>query len=141
MKNIKRHLAGSIMIGVLTLFATRGFAQAPHTSEAIRPFHVKISETTLTDLRRRVLTTRWPDKETVSDRSQGVKLEQMQKLVSYWGKNYNWRKAEAKLNALPQFVTNIDGLDIYFIHVRSRNPNALPLIITHGWPGSIFELL
>jgi len=86
------------------------------------------------------LPTRWPNKETVSDRSQGVKLETIQTLVKYWGTNYDWRKVEAKLSFLPQFVTNIDGIDIYFIHVRSRYPNALPLIITHGWPGSILEL-
>jgi hypothetical protein len=108
---------------------------------AIRPFHINVPEEALVDLRRRVAATRWPDQETVSDRSQGVQLAKIQELVRYWGTDYDWRKAEAKLNALPQFVTNIDGLDIHFIHVRSRHPNALPLIMTHGWPGSIFELL
>jgi pimeloyl-ACP methyl ester carboxylesterase len=95
----------------------------------------------LDDLRRRIAATRWPDRETVGNPSQGVQLEKLQALVRYWGTNYNWRKAEAKLNALPQFVTTIDGVDIHFIHVRSKHPNALPVIITHGWPGSVFELL
>ena len=107
--------------------------------DAIRPFHVNIPKKALVDLRRRIAATRWPDKETVADQSQGVQLAKLQELVRYWGTNYDWRKAEAKLNALPQFMTNIDGIDIHFIHVRSRHPNALPLIITHGWPGSVFE--
>ena len=100
---------------------------------------MSISEAALVDLRRRIAATRWPEKETVSDRSQGVQLARLQALVGYWGTKYDWRKAEAKLNALPQFVTTIDGLDIHFIQVRSRHPNALPLVITHGWPGSVFE--
>jgi pimeloyl-ACP methyl ester carboxylesterase len=108
---------------------------------AIRSFHVHISDEALTDLRQRIAVTRWPEKETVADQSQGVQLAKLQKLVRYWGTDYDWRKAEAKLNALPQFVTTIDGLDIHFIHVRSRHKNALPVIITHGWPGSVFELL
>jgi hypothetical protein len=107
----------------------------------IRPFRVNIPEEQLVDLRRRVAATRWPDRETVNDRSQGIQLARLQELVRYWGTEYDWRKAEAKLNAQPQFVTEIDGLDIHFIHVRSRHPNALPLIMTHGWPGSVFELL
>ena len=110
--------------------------------KTIRPFAVPtVSQATLDDLRRRVAATRWPEKETVTDDSQGVQLSTMQKLASYWAKDYDWRKCEAKLKALPQFVTNIDGLDIHFIHVRSKNPNALPIIITHGWPGSIIEQL
>src|SRR5512133_1014467 len=109
--------------------------------KAIRPFHVNVPDEALVDLRRRIAATRWPDKETVEDRSQGVQLAQLQELVRYWGTGYDWRKAEAKLNSLPQFMTNIDGVDIHFIHVRSRHPNALPLIMTHGWPGSVFELL
>jgi len=108
---------------------------------AIRPFSVHLPDEALTDLRTRIAATRWPDKETVKDRSQGAQLEQFQALVRYWGSGYDWRKAEAKLNALPQFTTNIDGLDIHFIHVRSKHPNAMPLLITHGWPGSIFEFL
>jgi pimeloyl-ACP methyl ester carboxylesterase len=93
------------------------------------------------DLRRRIAATRWPDRETVNDRSQGIQLAKLQELVRYWGTGYDWRKAEAKMNSLPQFVSKIDGLDIHFINVRSRHPNAMPLIMTHGWPGSLFELL
>lgn len=107
----------------------------------IRPFKVNIPEGALTDLRRRILATRWPDKETVADQSQGIQLARLQNLVRYWGAGYDWRKAEAKLNSFPQFMTTIDGVDIHFIHVRSKNPNALPLIMTHGWPGSVLELL
>jgi pimeloyl-ACP methyl ester carboxylesterase len=111
------------------------------TALEIRLFHVDIPEDELADLRRRIAGTRWPDPETVTNQSQGVQLEKLQALVRYWGADYDWRKAEAKLNGLPQFVTEIDGLDIHFIHVRSRHEDALPLIVTHGWPGSIFELL
>jgi pimeloyl-ACP methyl ester carboxylesterase len=107
--------------------------------EAIRPFRVKVSDEALADLRRRLAATRFPDKETVSDRSQGAQVANLQELIRYWGTDYDWRKAEARLNAFPQFVTNIDGVDIHFIHVKSRHPNALPLVITHGWPGSVFE--
>jgi len=108
---------------------------------AIRPFHVNVPEAELTELRRRINATRWPERETVPDQSQGVQLDTMQQLARYWGTEYDWRKAEAKLNALPNFVTEIDGLDIHFIHVRSKHENALPLIVTHGWPGSIIEQL
>ena len=111
------------------------------TTPAIRPFRINIPEEDLVDLRRRIAATRWPDRETVTDQSQGVPLAKLQELVRYWGTDYDWRKAEATLNALPQFVTEIDGLDIQFIHVRSRHANALPLIMTHGWPGSPLELL
>ena len=107
----------------------------------IRPFRVDIPEEALLDLRRRIAATRWPDRETVDDQSQGIQLAKLQDLVRYWGAGYDWRKAEAKLNALPQFITAIDGVDIHFVHVRSPHPNALPLIMTHGWPGSVFELL
>jgi pimeloyl-ACP methyl ester carboxylesterase len=100
-----------------------------------------VPQAALDDLRRRIAATRWPEKETVADQSQGVQLATMQKLASYWGKDYDWRKCEAKLKALPNFITTIDGLDIHFIHVRSKNPNALPVIVTHGWPGSIVEQL
>ena len=108
---------------------------------SIRPFQYHVSEEALLDLRRRVASTRWPEAETVSNTSQGVQLATMQKLATYWGSGYDWRRCEAKLNALPMFVTRIDGLDIHFIHVRSKNPNALPIIITHGWPGSVIEQL
>ena len=110
-------------------------------SSDIRPFHVDVPETELIELRRRINATRWPDRETVTDSSQGVQLATMQKLARYWATDYDWRKVEAKLNALPQFITTIDGLDIHFIHVRSKHENALPLIVTHGWPGSIIEQL
>jgi pimeloyl-ACP methyl ester carboxylesterase len=106
-----------------------------------RPFQAEIPEQALDDLRRRIAATRWPSKELVEDRSQGVQLATIQQLARYWETDYDWRKAEAKLNALPQFKTEIDGVDIHFIHVRSRHENALPLIITHGWPGSVIELL
>jgi hypothetical protein len=107
----------------------------------LRPFKVQIPQAALDDLRRRIAATRWPDKETVADQSQGAELAKLQELVRYWGNGYDWRKAEAKLNALPQFTTNIDGVEIHFIHVRSRHTNALPVIITHGWPGSVIEQL
>jgi pimeloyl-ACP methyl ester carboxylesterase len=115
--------------------------RAAKESGAIRPFRIDIPEAALVDLRRRIAATRWPGKETVADRSQGVQLAKIQPLVRYWGTGYDWRKVEARLNALPQFMTEIDGLDIHFIHVRSRHPNALPLIITHGWPGSVLEIV
>src|SRR5215207_7035942 len=108
---------------------------------AVRPFHVDVPEEELVELRRRIAATRWPSKELVEDRSQGVQLATIQALARYWATDYDWRKAEAKLNALPQFTTEIDGVDIHFIHVKSPNENALPLIMTHGWPGSVIELL
>jgi pimeloyl-ACP methyl ester carboxylesterase len=107
--------------------------------DGLRSFRVQVPATQLSELRRRIRATRWPDKETVTDRSQGPPLEALQALVGYWGTGYDWRKAEAKLNAFPQFVTAIDGVEMHFIHVRSRHKNTLPLIIVHGWPGSIFE--
>ncbi|MCF5570540.1 epoxide hydrolase, partial [Pseudomonas sp. PA-3-11C] len=109
--------------------------------ESIRPYRIHVDEAQLADLKKRIAATRWPDKETVNDVSQGVQLAQVQALVKYWGSGYDWRKAEAKLNALPEFITTIDGVDIQFIHVRSPNPNAMPLLLTHGWPGSQFEFL
>ena len=155
-------VAVAVAAGVLGfLFAARGDAQsvaagdtptaagglasvksgAAVEDETIRPFHIHFPEEALVDLRQRIAAMRWPDKETVADASQGVQLATMQKLAQYWGSDYDWHKCEAKLNALPQFVTTIDGLDIHFIHVRSKNPNALPVIITHGWPGSVIEEL
>ena len=126
----------------LFVFYTSVTANAAQDSTSIRPFTVPtVSQAALDDLRRRVAATRWPEKETVADDSQGVQLATMKSLAAYWGKTYDWRKCEAKLKALPHFVTNIDGLDIHFIHVRSKNPNALPMIVTHGWPGSIIEQL
>ena len=111
------------------------------TTTAIRPFHVSFPDGALADLKRRVAATRWPERETVADQSQGVQLATVEKLARYWATDYDWRKCEARLNALPQFVTTIDGLDIHFIHVRSKHPHALPIIVTHGWPGSIIEQL
>src|SRR6201988_2005299 len=108
---------------------------------SIRPFQLSFPEAELTELRRRVSMTRWPERETVSDTTQGVQLATVQKLARYWATDYDWRKCEARLNALPQFMTEIDGLDIHFIHVRSKHENALPLIVTHGWPGSVIEQL
>ena len=110
-------------------------------ASAIRPFHVSIPEADLTDLRRRVNATKWPERETVADATQGVQLATIQKLADYWGKDHDWRKCEAKLKALPHFITEIDGLDIHFIHVRSKHEHALPMIVTHGWPGSVIEQL
>ncbi len=110
-------------------------------SDAVRPFRVNFPDAELAELRRRISATRWPDRETVTDQSQGPQLATLQKLARYWATEYDWRKVEPRLNALPNFVTNIDGLDIHFIHVRSKHKNALPLIVTHGWPGSIIEQL
>ncbi|MBY5869465.1 epoxide hydrolase family protein [Rhizobium leguminosarum] len=138
---------------LLSGFAAAGITAVllPHTSNAadvvgvvsdeIRPFKAEVSEAALADLRRRLAETRWPDGETVMDRSQGVQPDRLKALVRYWQSSHDWRKAESRLNAFPQFLTTVDGLDIHFIHVRSRHGNALPLIMTHGWPGSVFELL
>ena len=116
-------------------------ARVETKSDAIREFHVNVPESELAELRSRINATRWPDRETVSDATQGVQLATTQALARYWATDYDWRKCEARLNALPQFITEIDGLDIHFIHVRSKHPNALPVIVTHGWPGSIVEQL
>lgn len=132
-------LAASAAAGAVAL-AARHLAAAPERA-AVNPFRINVPEEALSDLRRRIAATRWPDRETVGDRSQGVQLANLQELVRYWGTEYDWRKAEAKLNALPQFMTTIDDVDIHFIHVRSRHPNALPVVITHGWPGSVIEQL
>jgi pimeloyl-ACP methyl ester carboxylesterase len=113
----------------------------PQAGTTIRPFRIDVPEADLVDLQRRIAATRWPSRELVADRSQGVQLATIQELTRYWATDYDWRKCEAKLNALPQFTTEIDGVDIHFIHVKSRHEDALPLIITHGWPGSVIELL
>src|SRR5688572_23410829 len=109
--------------------------------DAIRPFRVSIPEKEIDELRRRIAATRWPTRELVDNRSQGVQLATLRELARYWSTEYDWRKCEARLNSLPQFTTEIDGVEIHFIHVRSRHENALPLIMTHGWPGSVVELL
>ena len=139
-------LVGGAAIGlstaILPLVANAADAiDAVSAAGAIRPFRAEIPETAIIDLRQRLAVTRWPEDETVADRSQGVQSARLRNLVSYWQTSYDWRKGEEKLNAIPQFLTNIDGLDIHFIHVRSRHENALPLVMTHGWPGSVFELL
>ena len=120
---------------------TEGGQQTGGDKTAVHPFHVNVPEAELTELRRRINTAKWPERETVTDDSQGVPLAMIQELARYWATDYDWRKCEAKLNALPQFTTEIDGLDIHFIHVRSGHDNALPLIVTHGWPGSVVEQL
>jgi pimeloyl-ACP methyl ester carboxylesterase len=119
--------------------STQPGSEQAATKDAVRPFRVDVPDAELTELRKRVAATRWPERETVADGSQGVQLATMQKLAKYWATDYDWRKCEAKLNAVPQFITEIDGLDIHFIHVRSKHEDALPLIVTHGWPGSVIE--
>jgi pimeloyl-ACP methyl ester carboxylesterase len=146
MKKTTNLIASTVITGALALQGTTSNSQGPsltdyRSSETIRPFQVSISNDDLKDLRKRILETRWPDKETVSDQSQGAMLSKLQGLVNYWGKSYDWRRAEKKLNSFPQFITTIDGVDIHFIHVRSKERNAMPIIISHGWPGSIIELL
>lgn len=131
-------LAGTMLAGALVM---NGAISQAQSTAAIRPFKVQVPKKEIADLKRRLSEARLPDRELVTDQSQGVQLAVMQQLVRYWTTGYDWRKAEAKLNALPQFITNIDGLDIHFIHVRSKERNALPVIITHGWPGSVFEEL
>lgn len=126
-------------LGLLAMPTT--VSAASSASEAIRPFRVSFPDEALIDLRRRIRETRWPTRELVDDDSQGVRLRLMQQLATYWSTKYDWRKVEARLNGLPQFVTTIDGVDIQFIHVRSKHPNALPVIVTHGWPGSVIEQL
>ena len=132
-------LAISATAGVLSVLPAYFVLAADDNT--IRSFKINVPEEQVVDLRRRIAATRWPDRETVADQSQGVQLAKLQELVRYWGTDYDWRKIETKLNTLPQFVTTIDGVDIHFIQVRSRNANALPVIITHGWPGSVIEQL
>lgn len=147
MQKSKSILATTVLTGALVMQGAVSSAQPavlaePISNETIRPFKkVHFPEKELADLKRRILATRWPEKEPVNDQSQGVPLATMKALARYWATEYDWRKAEAKLNALPQFITEIDGLDIHFIHVRSKHKNALPIIVTHGWPGSVFEQL
>lgn len=146
MKKTKNILASTVISGALALQGTIADAQgisnmSAKSTETIHPFKVHFPDSDLKELRDRIQATRWPKSETVADASQGVQLATIQKLATYWLKDYNWRKAEAKLNSFPNFITNIDGLDIHFIHVRSKHANALPLIVTHGWPGSVIEQL
>lgn len=147
----KNKITQTILTGAVAMLGTTGNAQQatavkdkivnPPALSEIRPFHVHFSDAALADLKRRVLATKWPDRELVKDETQGVQLATMQALAKYWVTEYDWRKVEARLNALPMFITTIDGLDIHFIWVRSKQPHALPVIITHGWPGSIIEQL
>lgn len=132
-------LAATVAAGAASLLSAKLSLAAEDAS--IRPFHISVPEEQLVDLRQRIAATRWPEKETVTDASQGVQLATTEKLARYWASEHDWRKIEARLNALPQFITEIDGLDIHFIHVRSKHEKALPLIVTHGWPGSIIEQL
>jgi pimeloyl-ACP methyl ester carboxylesterase len=146
MTNTTKIIASTMLSGALALQATSVTAQGDSYTdkisvETIRPFRVSVPNASLKDFRKRIQETRWPGMETVADQSQGAKLSDLQSLVKYWGTSYDWKKAEAKLNAYPQFITTIDGIDIHFIHVRSKESNALPMIISHGWPGSVFELL
>jgi pimeloyl-ACP methyl ester carboxylesterase len=140
----RRRFLSTAAMGIVAAGAASLFPAYPApaaTGDEIRPFRVNVPEEALVDLRSRINATRWPDRETVPDESQGVQLAAMQEIARYWATDYDWRKIEAKLNALPQFMTSIDGLDIHFIHVRSKHENALPLIVTHGWPGSVIEQL
>lgn len=146
MEKTKNILANTLVAGALVMQGAVGNAQSGQSANSssndeIRPFHVNIPEEKLADLKRRISATKWPDKEVVNDETQGVQLATMQALANYWVTEYDWRKVEARLNAVPQFHTTIDGLDIHFIWVRSKQKNALPMIITHGWPGSIIEQL
>jgi pimeloyl-ACP methyl ester carboxylesterase len=129
------------MENAMTINGTPRESARPIEADTIRPFEIRVPEEELLELRRRIAATRWPEKETVADQSQGVQLATIQNLARYWATDYDWRRAEAELNVLPQFITEIDGLDIHFIHIRSQHENALPLIVTHGWPGSIIEQL
>jgi pimeloyl-ACP methyl ester carboxylesterase len=138
--NRRTVLAAAAAAGAFGL-AGSAAPSAAEADNAIRPLRINVPDAELAELRRRINATKWPDRETVTDDSQGVPLATIQDLARYWGTDYDWRKVEARLNALPQFVTGIDGLDIHFIHVRSKHDNALPLIVTHGWPGSVIEQL
>ncbi len=149
MKKSKTTLASAVVTGALLMQGAAGAVSAQSgpsitapPDEAIRPFgKIHVPEAELVDLKRRILATRWPEKEPVNDQSQGTPLATVKALANYWATAYDWRKVEARLNALPQFITEIDGLDIHFIHVKSKHKNALPIIVTHGWPGSVIEQL
>lgn len=142
-KNFGRHWLPHLVVAVYLLASANATqaAETASTDTAIRPFRIAVPQAQLDDLNRRLEATRWPERETVSDASQGARLENIQALVAYWRTAYDWRKLEARINRYPQFLTNIDGVDIHFLHVRSKHPDAMPLIMTHGWPGSIVELL
>ena len=146
MKKSKSIIATTVLSGALVMQGTVSNSQTtstpnPMSNELIRPFHVHFPETDLSDLKRRILATRWPEKETVADQTQGVPIGMLKAVAKYWATEYDWRKVEARLNSHPNYLTNIDGLDIHFIHVESKHKDALPIIITHGWPGSPIEQL
>jgi pimeloyl-ACP methyl ester carboxylesterase len=144
MKKTKTLLASTMAVGAMVMQGTVGSAQTatqPVSNEAIKPFEVHFPDKDLADLKNRVLATKWPDKEQVSDESQGVQSKTVKELAKYWATKYDWRKVEKRLNAVPQFITKIDGIDIHFIHVRSKEANALPILLSHGWPGSIVEFM
>ncbi len=146
MKKGKSMLAGALLITVILLPGSRTCAQMEisariKTGETMPPFQVHIPEKDIVDLKRRIIATKWPDKESVTDATQGVQSKTIHQLAEYWATEYDWRKIESRLNSFPQFITKIDGLDIHFIHVRSKVPNAIPIILTHGWPGSIIEMM
>ena len=144
MNTSRREVLAATVAGGAALLVSSALAEADPAgggSSVIRPFHVNVAEADLADLRRRLKATRWPERETVNDTTQGVRLATIQALARYWTDEHDWRKIEARLNGLPQFITQIDGLDIHFIHVRSKHANALPIIVTHGWPGSVIEQL
>jgi len=134
-------VVAALVCGVIVLFSPADARSATGDDRSIRPFKAQVPQAALDELRGRIAATRWPDKEAVADATQGPQLARLQELVRYWGSGYDWRKVEAQLNALPQFTTTIDGVDIHFIHVRSRHKNALPILVTHGWPGSVIEQL
>jgi len=137
----RRSVVASLLGGAFASYAPLGFAAAATGTDAIRPFRINVPQKALDDLRRRLAATRWPDPEVVTDGSQGLQQARLRALVDYWQTKYDWRKVEARLNALPQFKTAIDGVDIHFLHIKSKHANALPLLMTHGWPGSVVELL
>src|SRR5258705_2382486 len=146
MQTSKSNIASTMIEGTLVMQTTNSNGQSENDmsvtpDEAIPPFHFHVPQADLDDLHHRILATKWPDKETVTDFSQGVPSATIQALAKYWAKDYDWRKIEAKINSYPNFITKIDGLNIHFIHVRSKHKNALPIIITHGWPGSVIEQL
>src|SRR5258706_8147245 len=146
MQTTKNINTSTMIAGALVMQTTNGNGQSETSisatsDEAIHPFHFHAPQADLDDLHHRILATKWPDKETVNDFSQGVPSATIQALAKYWANNYDWRKIEAKINSYPNFITKIDGLNIHFIYVRSKHKNALPVIITHGWPGSIVEQL
>src|ERR1700761_8091125 len=129
------------IVAVVSYFSAISSWDVAVADDVVRPFKIALSQESIDDLRKRIRATRWPDRETVSDDSQGLQLAKLQSLAAYWADTYDWRKIEGQLNRLPQFMTRIDGVDIHFIHVKSKHAHAVPLLLTHGWPGSILEFV